>query len=110
MLAGDALAANAAGIKSSPENVIEATNAKELQIADTSKLFVSGKTGGEMVDKEDLWSCLFGKIRKSNDRGLPNRGIAGLGATADMPLIDASSEVGRFLRYDAAERRAEACE
>ncbi|KAK5090519.1 hypothetical protein LTR05_000692 [Lithohypha guttulata] len=92
------------------EIAIETANAKELQAADLSKMFAAGKTGGEMVDKEDLWSCLFGnagKTRYGNDRNRPSRGLAdlGIGAGADNTVVGASSEFGRFLRADAAETR-----
>lgn len=87
------------------ENMIEAANSKELQIADTSKLFAAGKTGGELVDKEDLWSCLFGKAKKSGNRALPSRGIGNLSAANSTDAVGAGSELGRFLRVEAAERR-----
>lgn len=89
------------------ETMIEAANAKELQIADTSKMFASGKTGGELVDKEDLWLCLFGKAKKSSGRSLPTRGVVNLGAANDVAVVGAGSEVGRFLRAEAADRRTE---
>lgn len=49
------------------ETAIDAANSMELQAADLSRLLASGKTGGEMVDKEDLWACLFGRVRRRND-------------------------------------------
>lgn len=82
------------------ETAIDAANSMELQAADLSRLLASGKTGGEMVDKEDLWECLFGRIRKRQREEVMRRGLA----LADAE--EADSAVGRFLRQEAAERRA----
>ena len=75
------------------ENVIDAANSLELQEADIKKLLTTGKSGGEHVDKADLWQCLFGKSR-SKEQVL---------AADEAP---ASGAVGRFLRAEAAEARA----
>lgn len=74
------------------ENTIDAANSMELQAADLSKLLTSGKSGGEMVEKADLWQCLFGKAKKPETVLLPE----------SQP---ASGEMGRFLRAEAAEIR-----
>jgi E3 ubiquitin-protein ligase SHPRH len=74
------------------ESTIDVANSLELQSADLSKLLTSGKSGGEMVDKNDLWTCLFGRVKKRD---------AGFSAAAEA----ADSEVGRFLRAEAAEER-----
>ncbi|OAP55165.1 hypothetical protein AYL99_10865 [Fonsecaea erecta] len=79
------------------ENAIDAANSMELQAADLSRLLAAGKSGGEMVDKEDLWSCLFGRARRRDEMAL--------GALAESQ--PANAEVARFLRAEAAERRAE---
>lgn len=90
------------------EVAIEVANAKELQAADLSKMFAAGKAGGEIVDKDDLWGCLFGNAgnRAAARRG-PSRGLAdlGIGHGLDGSAVGASSEVGRFLRTEAAVRR-----
>jgi len=87
------------------ENEIEAANAKELQAVDLSKMFASGKTGGELVDKEDLWECLFGNAHKNKSISGPgpSRGLADL--SAGSSAIEPSSEIGRYLRAEAAEER-----
>ena len=41
------------------ESDIEAANSLELQEAPLSKLLTKGPGGGEMVEKKDLWNCLF---------------------------------------------------
>ncbi|MCJ1471859.1 hypothetical protein MMC13_000500 [Lambiella insularis] len=41
------------------EDDLEAANSLELQEAPLSKLLTKGPGGGEMVEKEDLWNCLF---------------------------------------------------
>ncbi|KPI45664.1 uncharacterized protein AB675_529 [Cyphellophora attinorum] len=81
------------------ENLIDAANSLELQDADMKKLLTTGKTGGEFVDKGDLWQCLFGKTRRkervmhsANDKPADEEGAGG--------------EIGRFLRAEAAESRA----
>jgi E3 ubiquitin-protein ligase SHPRH len=47
---------------------IEAADTEEMQSAPIQKLLSSGKTGGELVDKDDLWKCLFGKAGKVSSR------------------------------------------
>jgi E3 ubiquitin-protein ligase SHPRH len=74
------------------EGAIDAANSLELQSADLAKLLTSGKSGGEMVGSEDLWQCLFGKAERRGQ---------GLSAA----LGQADTEVGRFLRAEAAEER-----
>jgi E3 ubiquitin-protein ligase SHPRH len=79
------------------ENVIEMANSLELQDADLKKLLTTGKTGGEYVHKEDLWRCLFGKSRLRENVMAADR------APAD-------GEIGRHLRAEAADARAnDAC-
>ena len=41
------------------ENKIEAANTLELEQVPLANLLTKGSRGGEMVGKEDLWSCLF---------------------------------------------------
>jgi E3 ubiquitin-protein ligase SHPRH len=72
----------AAGVQ---EKAIEVANSEELQAAPLSKLLVAGKSGGEVVESDDLWTCLFGKTRRNTEA--------------------AEGEVGRFLRAEAAEER-----
>jgi E3 ubiquitin-protein ligase SHPRH len=74
------------------ESTIDAANSLELQTADLSKLLTSGKSGGEVVDNDDLWTCLFGRVKQRD---------AGFSAAAQA----ADGEIGRFLRAEAAEGR-----
>lgn len=70
------------------EGQIEAANTLELEAAPLGKLLSSGASGGEVVDKKDLWSCLF---RQKPVQAEPM-----------------SPTIGRHLRAAAAEeRRAE---
>lgn len=71
------------------ESAIEAANSHELQQAPLSKLLSKGPGDGEMVDTDDLWSCLFQKGRK---------------ARKQVPLA-AAPEVARHLGACAAEAR-----
>ena len=71
------------------ENAIDAANSEEMQSAPISKLLVAGKSGGELVRKDDLWQCLFGKTQKASVK----------------PSVETEMLVGRFLRAEAAEQR-----
>jgi E3 ubiquitin-protein ligase SHPRH len=73
------------------ETAIDVANSMELQAANLAKLLTAGKSGGEIVEKADLWGCLFGKGRKS--------------AAQMADEASANSDVGRFLRAEAAEGR-----
>lgn len=72
------------------EQALDVANSEELQSTALSKLLSSGKGGGELVGKDDVWQCLFGKASKS-------------AATMDP---DMQSEFDRNLRAQAAEHRA----
>jgi len=71
------------------ENAIDAANSEELQSAPISKLLVNSKSGGEVVNPDDLWQCLFGKTHKAPFK----------------PSVEAEMVVGRHLRAEAAESR-----
>ena len=43
------------------EETIDAANSLELQQTPISKFLTKGSGGGELVEKEDLWNCLFRK-------------------------------------------------
>ncbi|MCJ1400590.1 hypothetical protein MMC11_003796 [Xylographa trunciseda] len=72
------------------EDDIELANSLELQEAPLSKLLTKGSGGGEMVEKKDLWNCLF--RRKVGLRGPP-------------VSEEAEREATRFLGATAAEER-----
>lgn len=74
------------------EGAIDAANSLELQSVDLNRLLTSGRSGGEVVGSDDLWQCLFGKAERR-----------GQGLSAE--LGEADTEVGRFLRAEAAEER-----
>lgn len=76
------------------ENQIDAANTLELQAADLSKLLTSGRSGGELVEEKDLWQCLFRRPRHQKT------------GMAQEAANRADSEVGRFLRAEAAAGRA----
>lgn len=69
---------------------LEEANSMELQQAPLSRLLAKGTTGGEMVEKEDLWECLFG---------------TGHQRPAARKLDGFDQEVDRHLRAEAAEVR-----
>ena len=71
------------------ENSIDLANSLELQDAPFSKLLTKGSGGGEVVEKGDLWNCLFKSKPKMH-----------------APLADdVEVEVARSLGADAAEAR-----
>ena len=46
---------------------IEAADAAEMQDKPLTHLLRKGKEGGEIVGKEDLWACLFGRNRSGEE-------------------------------------------
>lgn len=57
-------------IESTPELLdvnLEAANTLEMEQAALSKLMSRDKTAGEVVDKGDLWECLFGHVKDGNN-------------------------------------------
>lgn len=73
------------------ETTIDSANSMEMQSTALSKLMAGGASGGEIVKKDDLWQCLFGDPSKNQGSGQHSMG--------------ADSEVGKFLRAEAAEQR-----
>jgi len=72
------------------ETALDAANSEHLQTTAVSKLLVSkGKSGGEIVGSEDLWTCLF----SSRPR------------TTQVMSKALNTEVNRHLRADAGDRR-----
>jgi E3 ubiquitin-protein ligase SHPRH len=71
------------------ETALDKANNLEMQQAPISTLLAKGKNEGELVDRGDLWSCLFGKLRRSS---------GGVSGALQM-------EVDRQLRADAADAR-----
>ncbi|KAF2098631.1 hypothetical protein NA57DRAFT_75869 [Rhizodiscina lignyota] len=71
------------------ETALDAANTLELQQAPISTLLVKGRSGGEVVEQEDLWGCLFGKVKGRREK------VSG----------EMAREVDRFLRAEAAESR-----
>ncbi|KAL3441155.1 SNF2 family N-terminal domain-containing protein [Aspergillus insuetus] len=81
---------NEAGVEDLSEVAIDSANSLEMQDAPLAKLMEGGAFGGELVNKDDLWKCLFGN---------PMQGQAKNGS------LDAGGDVARFLRAEAAEQR-----
>lgn len=69
------------------EQTLDAANSAELQAAPLKQL-LRRKGDGEIVREDDLWRCLFGKVRKQN-----------------KPVLVLESEVDRHLRAEAADGR-----
>lgn len=71
------------------ERQIEVANTAELQEASLSQLFTKGSGGGENVNKEDVWECLFRHRPRSNGQ----------------VSAEAEGEIGRQLRATAGRER-----
>ena len=76
------------------ESEIEAANTLQLEEAPLDRLLSGGASGGEIVNQDDLWNCLF--------REKPPQ------LTSSGPAVE--QEIGRHLRASAAEERIEARE
>jgi E3 ubiquitin-protein ligase SHPRH len=75
--------------------IMDVADATEIQQAPRAKVLTAGKTGGELVGKDDLWQCLFGNVNKSaaNSNAV---------SATDSLFRD---EIDRHLRAEAAENR-----
>ena len=73
------------------ESRLDAANSLTLQSAPFSRLLAKGASGGEIVAKDDLWRCLFGKARNETSEEMD----------AQMEAV-----VDRHLRAEAAGERA----
>lgn len=81
------------------ETAIDAANEAELRDVRLDHLLAKGAKGGEVVGKDDLWNCLFGRNK--------GKGIA-IGDGVGLGLGQAGEEmgpVGRFLAGEAAGER-----
>jgi E3 ubiquitin-protein ligase SHPRH len=61
---------------------IDAANTLEMENAALSKLMSKDRSAGEMVDRSDLWACLFGhmaqsEVSPSQDERLQDRAVMG---------------------------------
>ena len=77
------------------ETAIDDANTSEVQDAPVAKLMAGGAANGEMVGKDDLWQCLFGKAGRN-------------GLVTSESTEERHREIGRFLRGEAAEGRRDA--
>ncbi|RYP52843.1 hypothetical protein DL768_002092 [Monosporascus sp. mg162] len=75
---------------------LEAANSMELQQAALSKMMNKDRQLGEVVDKNDLWECLFGHVKKGD----------GVSEGPDERFND--PRVMGFLAGEAAKERSEA--
>jgi len=73
---------------------LEEANSMELQDAKLAGLLAKGGKGGEMIQKEDLWDCLFGA-----------RGQRGATRTLEGSGLRNDAVIARELRAGAAESR-----
>jgi E3 ubiquitin-protein ligase SHPRH len=96
---GTATPATTTANAAATETAIDAANSLELQAADLSRLLTAGRDGGEMVDRHDLWACLFGRLRKREDV------MASVAAELAADAQPADSALARLLRLDAVQRR-----
>lgn len=80
------------------EKSLDAANSLEMQATPLSKLLTKDPSGGEVVGKDDLWTCLFGKSKRQGADVAAGGNVGGV----------VGKEIERFLRADAAAGRAEA--
>ena len=73
---------------------IEAANTLELEHAALSKLMSKDRSAGEMVDKGDLWECLFGHV-KSAAEGAQGRTDSRLQEKAVMSYLAGEAAASR---------------
>ncbi len=74
--------------------LLDEANSEELQRVSLAGLLAKGGSSGEMIEKEDLWECLFGAAsRKQASRTLDNNDLR------------TNQDVSRHLRAEAAEQR-----
>ncbi|TQV99075.1 SNF2 family helicase/ATPase [Cordyceps javanica] len=66
---------------------IEEANTLELEHAALSKLMSRDRTAGEMVDKGDLWECMFGNVQEQGPATRVNGGSASDGRFKDRAVI-----------------------
>lgn len=83
---------------------IEVANTLELEHAALSKLMSKDRTAGEMIDKGDLWECLFGNVQDAEEEQ-DSGGAAASGGGADGRFKDKA--VMSYLAAEAAETRRE---
>ena len=84
---------NGGTVEDLTEAAIDSANSMEMQDAKLTKLVAAGASGGEFVHTNDLWECLFGNADRRTKNELSE---------------EAQRVVGRFLRAEAADRRAAA--
>jgi E3 ubiquitin-protein ligase SHPRH len=80
---------------------LEEANSLELQQAPLTRLLAKGQTGGEMVQQEDLWECLFGGRRN----GKSDRNGGGGDQAIDRHELRNNQEIRRHLGAEAATER-----
>jgi E3 ubiquitin-protein ligase SHPRH len=78
------------------ENMLDKANSLEMEQAPISNLLAKGKSGGEIVDKEDLWKCLFGKARRES-KALPEEVQRDLDRQIRADAVDARRDATRAL-------------
>ncbi|KAK0636215.1 SNF2 family N-terminal domain-containing protein [Bombardia bombarda] len=83
---------------------LDMANSLELQQAQQSKLFGKNGISGEVVDKKDLWTCLFGAAAARARLG--EAASASISAEQERQLVDDPVTRG-FLAAEAAEGRLE---
>ncbi|UNI19116.1 RING-type E3 ubiquitin transferase [Purpureocillium takamizusanense] len=91
---------------------IEAANTLELEHAALSRLMSKDRSAGEVVDKGDLWECLFGRPRQHVAAATGSEGVteanSGSGGDGGRPIADPrlrDKAVMGYLAGEAAEQR-----
>ena len=74
------------------EDKVEAVDAAEMQDNPLARVLKKGSEGGEIVGKEDLWTCLFGYKQRPRARAMP--GLDGVEDDAGGFVEDDDDQVG----------------
>jgi E3 ubiquitin-protein ligase SHPRH len=92
--------------ETTPEEILdsnlEEANSLELQQAPLTRLMAKGERSGEMIEKEDLWDCLFGGVGQRKTKNDRNGGLDG---AIDSHQVRHDREIIRHLGAEAATKR-----
>ncbi|KAG5931901.1 hypothetical protein E4U60_005715 [Claviceps pazoutovae] len=87
----------------------EAANTLELEHASLSKLMSKDKSAGEMVDKNDLWECLFGTAARAAGNAKHHKGDEAAGKMQEKAVMNYLAGEAAAARVDTAKRPRRTC-
>ncbi|KAG6041448.1 hypothetical protein E4U39_006561 [Claviceps sp. Clav50 group G5] len=87
----------------------EAANTLELEHAALSNLMSKDKSAGEMVDKNDLWECLFGTATRAARNAKHHQGDEAAGKMQEKAVMNYLAGEAAAARVDNAKRPRRTC-